>query len=92
MICGILALLICYVPWVNIASLVLSIVGLVLAIMAKKKNAEVGAPPGMATAGLVTSIIALVISAILFVTCTVCLCVAGNAVNSAFGTSWSNWY
>ena len=91
MVLGILALLICYVPWVNIASLVLSIVGLVLAIMAKKRNAEVGAPPGMATAGLVTSIIALIVSAILFVTCTVCLCVAGNAINDAFGTSWSSW-
>ena len=91
MILGILALLICYVPWVNIASLVMSIIGLVLAIMAKKKNAEVGAPPGLATAGLVTSIIALIVSAILFVTCTVCLCAAGNAINEAFNTSWSGW-
>ena len=89
MVLGIVALLICYVPWVDIASLVLSIVGLILAIIAKKKNAEVGAPPGMATAGLVTNIIALVISVIFFVVCTVCVCAAGNAINDAFsGYPW----
>ena len=46
----------------------ISIVGIVLAVIAKKK-----APSGMATAGLVLSIIACVLCAIFFVACVACL-------------------
>ena len=88
MVLGIIALVFCWVYIWNAVSLVLSVVGLVLAIIAKKKNVAVGAPAGMATAGLVTSIIALALSAILFITCTVCICVAGNALTSAFDWAW----
>jgi len=75
LVLGIIALVSFWYPIVNIASLILSIVGLVLAISARKK----GFVGGMATAGLVLSIIALVLSGIGFFTCTVCLlCVAAT--------------
>lgn len=52
----------------------LSIVGLVLAVIARKKQ-----PSGMATAGLVLNIIALVLSALVAVACGACLGTAGIA-------------
>jgi hypothetical protein len=48
------------------------LVGLILGIIGRKKAAEVGAPTGMATAGLVMSIIGLA-GAILVIVCIIAL-------------------
>lgn len=65
--------------WFSIIALPVSIVGLVLAVMGGKKLKAVGAPAGIATAGLVLGIIAVVFSAIFFFTCGICtLCVAAK--------------
>jgi len=53
MVLGILSLVVPYV------GTVLAIVGLILGVVGKKKLTEAGAPSGMATAGMVMSIIAL---------------------------------
>ncbi len=50
--------------WIGLAA---AIVGLVLSISAKKKARAAGEPTGMATAGLVTSIIALALWVIMFI-------------------------
>ena len=63
--------------WLGI---VLGVVGLVLAVLAKKKGKS-----GMATAGLVLSIIGLALSAIIFIACTACACAVDNAVEDALG-------
>ncbi len=59
--------------------LICSIVGLILSIVARKKE-----PSGMATAGLVCSIIGLVLNLILVIACGACIGAAGA------GASWLN--
>ena len=58
----------------QIFGLILGIVGIVLGVMAKKKN-----PSGMATAGLVLSIIGTVLCALLFIACAACVGAVGTA-------------
>lgn len=71
--------------WFSILALPISIVGLVLAVMGGKKLKAVGAPAGVATAGLVLGIIAVVFSAIFFFTCGICtICVAAE-INKNYG-------
>lgn len=72
--------------WFSVIALPVAIVGLVLAISGGKKLREEGAPSGIATAGLVVGIIAVVFSAIFFFTCGLCtICVASgaNQINDA---------
>ncbi len=63
----------------SIISLPTSIVGLVLSVIGGKKLKNNGMQGGMATAGLVIGIIAVVLSSILFFTCGLCtLAVLGS--------------
>lgn len=64
----------------SIAALPISIVGLVLSVVGGKKLRASGGSTGMATAGMVVGIIAVVLSAILFFTCGICVLVAANSV------------
>ena len=84
MVCGIISVILCWFGYAAIVSLILSIVGLVLGANAKKGMAADGivAGKGMATAGVVLSIISLVLSAIVFVACT--LCAAAGAAAGLF--------
>jgi len=68
------------IPYVGVAT---AIVGLILGIMGKKKAMEVGAPSGMATAGIVMSIIGLAVAVL-----TVFLCIAFIGAIGAMDT----WY
>ena len=65
----------------SIISLPIAIVGLVLSAVGGKKIRANGGSSGLAVAGLVIGIIAVVISAILFFTCGICVLAA--AVTSA---------
>ncbi|MBQ5884796.1 MAG: DUF4190 domain-containing protein [Clostridia bacterium] len=66
--------------WFAVLSLPISIVGLILAILGGKELKAANEPSGIATAGLVLGIIAVVISAISFFTCGLCtICVASTA-------------
>lgn len=56
MVCGILSILLTCIPYICYASWVLAIVGIIMAAVSKKQGKS-----GMATAGLVCSIIALAI-------------------------------
>lgn len=58
--------------WFSIIALPTAIVGLVLSIVGGKKMRTNGQASGLATAGLVIGILAVVFSAILFFTCGVC--------------------
>ena len=63
------------VPFLAFAALPMAIVGLVLSVLAGKQNKS-----GLQKAALVVSIIAVVLSAISFVTCGLCaVCVAAAA-------------
>jgi uncharacterized YccA/Bax inhibitor family protein len=74
MVLGILALVIPY------AGFVLAIIGLALGVDGKKKCIAAGAPSGMATAGVVMSIIALAWS----VACLIILSAAVDMCSSSY--------
>lgn len=78
--------------WLSIVALPISVVGLILAIVGGKQLRAAGQPAGVATAGLVVGIIAVVISGIFFFTCGICLLCVSNAINEAVGsTDWEAW-
>ncbi|MBQ8174500.1 MAG: DUF4190 domain-containing protein [Clostridia bacterium] len=65
--------------WFSIIGLPVAIVGLIFAVVGGKKLRQNGMPTGMATAGLVLGIIAVVFTAITFFTCGICIiCAAGS--------------
>ena len=67
----------------SIIGLPVSIIGLALAVKAGKNARAQGLPTGVATAGMVVGIIAVVISAITFFTCGICiLCASGVAAGA----------
>ena len=72
--------------YLSIVALVCGIVGIILAVKGKKMAKEAGAPTGLATAGLVLSIIGTVLAGIGFISCGLCvLCAKGveDAVTDA---------
>ena len=69
--------------WFSVIALPMAIAGLVLSIIAGKKLKAAGQPAGVATAGLVVGIIAVVFSTIFFFTCGICtICVAAELSNA----------
>lgn len=68
LVLGIAGIVLCFFGWFSIIALPASIVGLVLACIARKKNKT-----GIATAGMVVGIVAVVLSAIVFFTCGILL-------------------
>lgn len=83
MVLGIVSCVLAWIYMVNIAAIITGGVGLVLAIMANNSYKAIGQKNGMATAGLVLSIIGLAIGLIGFFACTICVCCTSQAVNSA---------
>ena len=59
-----------FVPYVGVPT---AIVGLILGILGRKKALDAGAPTGMATAGIVMSIIALAWAVLVIIWCTACI-------------------
>lgn len=89
MVLGILSIVLCYVP---VLGLVLALIGLPLAISAMRANpaGSPGATRGIAIAGLVTSIIGLVIGILYIVGIAVVGCVGMNI--TMMGNDWSYGY
>ncbi len=82
LICGFVGIAVPYLPF---GTLILGIVGLVLSIAGGKRLHAQGQPQGIATAGLVIGIIAVVVNGITAVTCTICalwLAAVDDAVNN----------
>ncbi len=65
----------------SIIGLPIAIVGLVLSVMGRKQLIANGLPSGIGTAGLVLGIIAVVLTAIFFFTCGICVICAADALN-----------
>ena len=85
-VCGILS------GYLSLIGLPVAIVGLILSVQGGKKLRAAGQPAGMATAGLVLGIIAVVFTAIAFFTCGICIICAGttaNALESSLATALS---
>ena len=69
-----------FVPLIALAGFPVALTGLILSVVGGKKLKAAGLPHGLATAGLVLGIIAVVITGITFLTCGLCtLCAAGTA-------------
>lgn len=89
LILGIVAIVFAFGPvsaWLCVIGLPVAIVGLVLSVVGGKKLKANGQPKGVATAGLVIGIIAVVFAAISFFTCGLCvICVtaAENEIENA---------
>lgn len=77
--------------WFSLIALPVSIVGLVLAVIGGKQLKLNGTQSGLATAGLVLGIIAVVISAITFFTCGLCIICATSAAAGSTGFWGSFW-
>lgn len=75
---GIVAIVFSFIGLSIPFGLIIGIVGIILGVMAKKKN-----PCGMATAGLVLSIIGTVLCAIVFIACMACVGAIGSAASLA---------
>ena len=58
---------------------IVGVIGIILGALAKKK-----APSGVATAGLVLSIIGTALAVALYLACVACIAAADSAVNDAF--------
>jgi hypothetical protein len=80
---GIISVVLCWFGYFAIAALILAIVGLVLSVSAKKEMQASGnfMARGMATAGLVLSIIGVSLSAIVFISFLVCVSSISSIVN-----------
>ena len=73
LVLGIVALVAPLSAAVPFSDTLLAIVGLILGINGKRQLAAAGAPTGMATAGIVLCIIALVTTILVFIACVACL-------------------
>lgn len=82
LVLGIVSLVLCVFGFGFPIGTILSIVGIVLAILGKKQLVERAQPTGMATAGLVLSIIALILSLLFFIACTACVGAGTSFLNS----------
>ncbi len=82
LVLGIVACVFFWFSFINTIALILGIVGIILAIMGSKKAKATGGPTGIATAGLVLSIIGTVLAGIGFLTCTVCICITADGLYS----------
>lgn len=80
-VCSIVGLVLSWFgTYFSIAALPVSIVGLVLSVVGGKKLRAENGSTGLATAGMVVGIIAVVFSAIFFFTCGICMLVAANSL------------
>ncbi len=84
LILGIVGIIVSFfVPFpISIIGLILSIVGIVLGALARKKAKAAGEPAGLATAGMVISIISVVLSAIGVIACGACVALGAGALAS----------
>ena len=75
-VCGVLS------GYLSLIGLPVAIVGLVLSVIGGKQLKASGQPSGIATAGLVLGIIAVVFTAIAFFTCGICIICAASTTSA----------
>lgn len=80
LILGIVSILLACFYLLSAVSMACGIVGIICATNGQKYCLDQGQPTGLATAGLVLSIIGLTISSVSFLTCTLCMTCVGFAL------------
>ena len=78
LVLGILALIFMLIPGLGFLAVIVSIVGIILGVVGKKQLQAKDSPTGMATAGIVMSIIALALSLLTLIICVACLGAVGG--------------
>jgi hypothetical protein len=73
LVLGIIGTILSIIPPLFYIGIPLGIIGLILSIVGRKAAMTNNQPTGSATAGLVLSVIALVIGGAMYVTCTMCI-------------------
>lgn len=87
LVLGIVSAVLAWFYMVNIVALVCGVVGIICAAKGKKRALAANAATGIATAGLVLSIIGTCLAGIGFVSCTLCVACASAAAGSAIDTA-----
>lgn len=82
LIFGIAACVCCWAGYGAIAGIVCGIVGLILSIKAKKSYTEIGQKSGMATIGMVLSIVGLALSVIMLIACVICAAAVSTGIQN----------
>lgn len=80
LVLGIVALVFAFIPGVSWIAWIGGVVGIVLGVLGRKREPE---KKGMATAGLVMSIVAVVLGVLMFIACAACLTAASNALGNS---------
>ena len=83
LVLGIISSILAWFYMINIVALICGIVGIVCAAKGKKAAIATASPTGMATAGLVLSIIGTCSAGIGFFSCTLCVICATSATEAA---------
>ena len=79
LVLGIISIVCVFFGYGALLGIVLGIIGLILGINAKK-----AAPSGMATAGIVLSIIAIAVCAIGFIACVACVSLVASSLPAVY--------
>ncbi len=87
LVLGILSIVLIVVPGFNYLAMITAIIGVILGAISLKTLKAEGNPTGVAMGGLVTSIIGLSLSALLYISCFICAagasCIASQYLCSA---------
>ena len=81
LVLGIISLVFMFIPGVNFLGILTAIAGIILGVLARKSDTE---KKGMATAGLVCSIIALALVLIVLIACASCVGCTGCLAASSY--------
>ena len=82
LVCGILGIVLCWIPYVCYFALILSICGVIFGALGMKKAAPGTSGRGMSIAGLVCGIVSLGITLLVVVCTAAVLCSAASALDS----------
>jgi len=77
LVLGVLAVIFVFIPGLNFIAPILAIVGIILAVMARKQEKS-----GAATAGLALSIVGLALGLLTWIVCVMCVAGVQKAINT----------
>jgi heme/copper-type cytochrome/quinol oxidase subunit 1 len=81
LVLGIVSIVFCFTGGLAFIAPILGVVGIVLGVIARKNAKTTKEPTGAATAGLVMSIIGVVLGAIIWIACIACASVATKGLS-----------
>ena len=87
LVLGIVALVFAFIPGISWIAWIAGVVGIVLGALGRKKEPE---KKGMATAGMVMSIVAVALGTIIFIACAAACTAIGNAIAEEAGGDLSS--